>query len=158
MRWPKSQHFDRCSLLTDKMLLCWVKMNQHNGNDDYAVTLKATSDAVNEANEWTAFVPFVLSKIPNYCTNWHFFYGVFAALFERVMFSSQTQAIRRVCMENFIEGLAKRRMQTWTWLVSLGSQSGSSKLLAAYFTCRVNPPSVPKDPNTSVSMRSPCYD
>ena len=40
-------------------------MNQHNGNDNHDVALKVISDAVNESNEWTDVVPFILSNSPN---------------------------------------------------------------------------------------------
>ena len=40
-------------------------MNPNNGNNNHDVAIKAIIDAVNEAHEWSAFVPFFLSDSPN---------------------------------------------------------------------------------------------
>ena len=40
-------------------------MNPNNDNNNPAVVTKTITDAVNEAHEWSAFVPFLFSDSPN---------------------------------------------------------------------------------------------
>ena len=117
-------------------------MNQCSGNDDRDVALKASTNAANEANKWTDFVPFMLSNTHNDAK--FKLIDMFSMVHlppreKESHFHPKCKRSDESAWKTLLKDLQREGYKHVTRLVSLGSQRGDSKRLVAYLDAELTP-------------------
>ena len=130
-------------------------MNQNNGHRNHTVALKATNDAVKEANKWQACVPFMLSDDHNELnfTSTDMFSMVHLHRhLKEFYFHPKHKPSDKLGWKVLLKDLQREGYKHGTRLVSLGSQNDRNKRITSCFRHTVLPSSAHTIQNGSLPL------